>query len=58
MPLELGADGQSHSLATYRGEKILGTHRTGGWVDPRAVLDWCKKKSCLHRVSNPVPSDP
>jgi len=21
------------------GEKILGTHPTGGWVEPRAVLD-------------------
>jgi hypothetical protein len=43
MPLELGAGGQSHSSAIYPGEKILGTHRTGGWVESRAVLDECKK---------------
>jgi len=43
MLLELGVGGQSHSSAIYRGEKMLGTHPTGGWVEPRAVLDGCKK---------------
>ena len=43
MPLELGVGGQSHSSAIYPGEKILSTHRTGGWAEPSAILDGCKK---------------
>jgi len=34
-----------------------GTHCIGGWVGPRAVLDWCGK-SCRHRDSIPGPSSP
>ena len=35
--------GQSPSSEIYPGEKILSTHRTRGWVEPKAVLDGCKK---------------
>jgi hypothetical protein len=34
-----------------------GTHCTGGWVGPRAVLDVCEK-SHPHRDSIPGPSNP
>jgi hypothetical protein len=35
-----GVSGKSHALAAiYPLEKDSGTHCTGGWVDPRPILD-------------------
>jgi hypothetical protein len=42
--------GQRHASAD-----LPGTHFTGGWVGPRAVLDGCGK-SRFHRYSIPGPS--
>ena len=38
--------------------KEPGTHGTGGWVSPRASLDWCGKQniSWIKRGSVPEPS--
>ena len=41
----------------YPRGKRSGTRCAGGWVYPRADLDWCGK-SCLHRDSIPGPSSP
>jgi hypothetical protein len=36
----MGVSGQCHAPATlYPWERTPGTHRTGGWVGPRASLD-------------------
>jgi len=35
--------GKRHALAAFPVGKRPGTHCTGGWVDPREVLDWCEK---------------
>jgi hypothetical protein len=36
----MGVSGQRHApAALYTGENTPGTHWTGGWVGPRAVLD-------------------
>jgi hypothetical protein len=47
--------GQLHASASLRPGKRTGTHRIGGWVDPRACLDGCGK-SRPHRESIPGPS--
>jgi hypothetical protein len=39
------------------GERALGTHYIGGWLDPRTDLDDVEKiKSCPYRDSNSDPS--
>jgi len=48
--------GQLHApAALLPGKKTPGTHRTGGWVNPRAVLDAMAKRKILSpcRDSNP-----
>jgi hypothetical protein len=48
--------GQRHALAALPPGKI-GTHCIGGWVGPKAGLDWCRK-SRPHRDLIPGPSSP
>jgi hypothetical protein len=49
--------GQRHAPAALPSGKRPGTHRTGGWVGPRAGLDvWGKSRS--HRDSIPGSSIP
>ena len=38
-----GVRGQRHAPAALYHREIHGTHCTGGWVGPRAGLDWCGK---------------
>ena len=54
--LKMGMGGQHHAPAALPRERP-GTHRTGGWVGPRAGLDGCEK-SRPHRDSIPGPSSP
>jgi hypothetical protein len=49
--------GQRHATASLPPAKRPGTHRTEGWVEPRAGLDECEK-SRSHRDSIPGPSCP
>jgi hypothetical protein len=49
--------GQHHAPAALYPGKRLGTHSTGGWVDPRAGLDGCGK-SCPYLNSIPGLSSP
>ena len=51
----MGVGGERHAPAALPPEKRTGTHCIGGWVDPRACLDWCGK-SLPHRDSIPGPS--
>jgi len=53
----MGMGGQRHAPAALPTEKRPGTHFIGGWVEPRAGLDWCGK-SRPHRDSIPGPSNP
>ena len=53
----MGVGGQRHSPAALPSGMRPGTHRTGGWVDPRASIDGCGK-SRTHRDSIPGPSSP
>jgi len=52
-----GGEGWTSRLGRSLHPGRPGTHRTGGWVGPRAVLDRCRK-SRLHRDSIPGPSSP
>jgi hypothetical protein len=52
----MDVDGQGHAPALPPGKRP-GTHRLGGWVNPRAGLDGCGK-SRPHRDSIPGPSSP
>jgi len=47
--------GQCHSWAALSLGNEPGTHYTGGWVGPRAILDKCRK-SWLHHLSISRPS--
>jgi hypothetical protein len=49
--------GQRHAPAAFYPRERPGTHCTGGWVGPRAVLDRCRK-SRPNRDSIPGPSSP
>jgi hypothetical protein len=53
----MGVGDQRHALATLYPRERPGTHCIGGWVGPRAGLDWCGKSS-HHRDSTPGPSSP
>jgi len=44
--------GQRHATAAPYPRERPGTHCTGGWVGPRAGLDWCGK-SRLTRIRSP-----
>jgi len=46
-----GVSGQQHAPAALYPRERLGTHRTGGWVDPRAGLD-------DRKISSPPVFDP
>jgi len=50
-------DIQRHAPAALRRGRRRGSHRTGGWVGPRDVLDGCGE-SRSHRDSIPCPSTP
>ena len=53
----MGVSVQHHDPTALPPRKNRTTHRTGGWVGPRAGLDGCGKKiSCPHRESIPEPS--
>ena len=52
-----GMSGHPHAPAALYPRERPGTHRTGGWVGPRAGLDRCGI-SRQHRDSIPVPSSP
>jgi hypothetical protein len=52
-----GVRGLRHAPAALYPWERPSTHRTGGWVGPRASLDRCRK-SRPHRDSIPVPSSP
>jgi len=39
----MGVGGQRHAPATLHPGERPGTHCIGGWVGPRAGLDWCRK---------------
>ena len=39
----MGVGGRRHAPAALYPRERPGTHCTGGWVGPRAVLDWCGK---------------
>jgi hypothetical protein len=49
--------GQRHAPAALYPRERPDTHRTGGWVRPRAGLDKCGK-SRPHRDSIPEPYSP
>jgi len=56
LDLSLSAGGQlPDPTRTWRWRESLDSHRTGGWVQPRSVLDGCGK-SCLNRESVSGPS--
>ena len=50
-----GVGGERHAPAALSSGKRPGTRCIGGWVDPRALLDW-RGKSRPHRDSIPGPS--
>jgi hypothetical protein len=50
--LQMGVGSQRHAPAALPPVKRPGTHCIGGWVDPRAGLDGCRK-SRPHRDSIP-----
>ena len=52
-----GVGGQRHAPATLPPGKRPSTHRTAGWMGPRANLDRCGK-SRPHQDSTPGPSSP
>ena len=52
-----GVRGYRHAQAALYTREKPGTHCTGGWVCPRAILDRCGK-SRTHRDSIPGPSSP
>jgi hypothetical protein len=53
----MGVDSQPHAPAALPPGKRPVTHYIGGWVGPRAGLDWCSK--CRpHLDSIPGPSSP
>jgi len=41
-----------HTWMPYAWGKISGTHKTGGWVGPRASLDMVVKKEFLKFIKN------
>jgi hypothetical protein len=43
----VGVSGQLHSRPLYPGERAPGNHWIGGWVDPRADLDYVEKRKFL-----------
>jgi len=51
-----GVSGQQHAPATLYPREKPSTHFTGGWMGPRAVLDWQKISS--PPVFDPRPSSP
>jgi hypothetical protein len=55
----IGLSGQRHaSAALYPGERIPGTHCTGGWVGPRAGLDTEAREKILSPLPGIEPRSP
>ena len=52
-----GGEGSTPLPDRFTARERPGTHCTGGWVGPRAILDWCGK-SLSHRDSIAGPSSP
>jgi hypothetical protein len=53
----MGVGGQGHAPAALPPGRRGGTHCIGGWIDPRAGLEGCRK-SRPHWDSIPGPSRP
>ena len=54
----MGVGGQCLAPAALLPGKSVNTHCTGGWVGPRANIEWCEEEqlSCPTRGSNPEQS--